>query len=130
MSTSIDDQYKQTNDLSSDGPAGDAVDNDYASRTGQSHIAVQKDEAPVEDPIDQTADSDETLGMPSLPLIDISTCVMCSLNVARDDEDAIERSNILDSRTRGATKQAGSYTEPGDEEGLPGADDGVSAVSQ
>ncbi|KAF2787433.1 hypothetical protein K505DRAFT_257718 [Melanomma pulvis-pyrius CBS 109.77] len=111
MSASIDNQYKQTNEFSNDGPAEDAVDNDYASRTGQSHIAVQKDEAPVEDPIDpRTADSDETL--------------------ARDDEDAIDSSNILDSRTRGATKQAGSYTEPGDDEGLPSADDGGSAVSQ
>lgn len=51
-------------------PAGDATDNDYASRTGQSEIPVQKDEASVEDPIDPaTADSDKTLGMlsPLLP---------------------------------------------------------------
>lgn len=44
-------------------PSGDAGDNDYASRTGQYQIPVQKDEAPVEDPIDpNTADSDEQLG--------------------------------------------------------------------
>ena len=47
---------------------------------------------------------------------------------ARDDKDAIDESNIIDSRTRGATKQAGTYAEPGDEEGLPGADDGTSAI--
>jgi hypothetical protein len=41
----------------------DTVQNDYKSRTGQSTIPVQNDEAPVEDPIDaNTADSDEQLG--------------------------------------------------------------------
>ena len=40
------------------------VDNDYASRTGQSAIPVTKDDAAIEDPIDpETADSDATLGM-------------------------------------------------------------------
>lgn len=43
---------------------GVAGDNDYASRTGQSEIPVQKDEASIEDPIDaDTADSDKTLGL-------------------------------------------------------------------
>lgn len=52
-----------------DVPGGDPVDNDYKSRTGQHHIPVQSDEAPVSDPIDPaTADSDETLGMPVFPL--------------------------------------------------------------
>ena len=65
MSASADDAYEQKNDATGgDVPAGDAVDNDYASRTGQSAIPVQKDEKPVEDPIDPaTADSDKTLGM-------------------------------------------------------------------
>ena len=50
----------------SDLPAGDAVDNDYVSRTGQKeHIPVQSDEASIEDPIDSaTADSDQVLGTP------------------------------------------------------------------
>ena len=63
--SSADDQYEQQNDVTGgDVPAGDAGDNDYKSRTGQSHIPVQSDQAPVEDPIDPaTADSDETLGM-------------------------------------------------------------------
>ncbi|KAF2716369.1 hypothetical protein K431DRAFT_307855 [Polychaeton citri CBS 116435] len=79
-------------------PSGDAVDNNYKSRTGQSHIPVQSDEAPIEDPIDaDTADSDEQLG--------------------KDDADAIDKSNIIDERTRGASKK-GDYREPGDEEGL------------
>lgn len=64
--SSADDQYEQKNDVTGgDVPAGDAVDNDYKSRTGQSHIPVQSDEAHVADPIDPaTADSDETLGTP------------------------------------------------------------------
>lgn len=44
-------------------PAGVDRDNDYVSRSGQSQIPVQKDEAPIEDPIDPaTADTDEQLG--------------------------------------------------------------------
>lgn len=67
MSASADDQYEQQNDLTGgDVPAGNAGDNDYTSRTGQYQIPVQKDEAPVNDPIDPaTADSDQTLGMSS-----------------------------------------------------------------
>ncbi|KAF2687469.1 hypothetical protein K458DRAFT_401978 [Lentithecium fluviatile CBS 122367] len=108
---SADDQYEQQNDFTSNAPVGDAVDNDYASRTGQSQIPVQKDEASVEDPYDPaTADSDEQL--------------------VQDEKDAIDRSNIMDTRTRGAAKKAGTYAEPGDEEGLPGPEDGTSAIRQ
>ncbi|KAJ6258983.1 hypothetical protein Dda_5878 [Drechslerella dactyloides] len=45
--------------------------------------------------------------------------------LARDDAEAIDESNIIDSRTRGA-KPVHSYREPGDEEGLPGPEDGTS----
>ncbi|KAF2645162.1 hypothetical protein P280DRAFT_477110 [Massarina eburnea CBS 473.64] len=90
-------------------PAVDAKDNDYVSRTGQNEIPVQSDDVAVEGGYDAaTANSDEQL--------------------ARDEIDTIDRSNIVDSRTRGATKKAGTYTEPGDEEGLPGAEDGTSAI--
>lgn len=44
---------------------GDAVDNDYQSRTGQQQygIPVQKDEAPIESTeYDNGGDSDEQLG--------------------------------------------------------------------
>ncbi|KAL9138254.1 MAG: hypothetical protein Q9175_000530 [Cornicularia normoerica] len=107
--SSADDQYEQQNDMTGgDVPSGDAMDNDYKSRTGQHHIPVQSDEAPVSDPIDPaTADSDETL--------------------AKDDSDAIDQSNIIGGRTRGA-KPSGGYTEPGDEEGLPGPEDGTSST--
>ncbi|CZT15734.1 uncharacterized protein RCC_01568 [Ramularia collo-cygni] len=83
--------------------------NDYVSRTGQKDIVpVQSDDAGVEDPIDaETADSDAQL--------------------ERDEEQAIDSSNIIEERTRGAAKSDGTYTEPGDEEGLPGAEDGTSS---
>ena len=66
MSKAADNQYEQQNDMTGgDVPGGDSIDNDYKSRTGQSHIPVQSDEAPVSDPIDPaSADSDETLGTP------------------------------------------------------------------
>lgn len=48
---------------SNDIPSGGVVDNDYASRTGQSQIPVQKDEAPVEaTEYDNGGDSDKQLG--------------------------------------------------------------------
>lgn len=46
--------------------------------------------------------------------------------IERDDKDAIDESNIIEERTRGATQPGGTYTEPGDEEGLP-SDDGRSS---
>ncbi|KAM0800428.1 hypothetical protein BDR22DRAFT_247814 [Usnea florida] len=107
--SSADDQYEQQNDVTGgDVPAGDSMDNDYKSRTGQSHIPVQSDDAPVSDPIDPaTADSDATL--------------------AQDDKEAIDQSNIIGGRTRGA-KPSGGYQEPGDEQGLPGPEDGTSST--
>ncbi|KAL9096608.1 MAG: hypothetical protein Q9165_001095 [Trypethelium subeluteriae] len=97
---SADDQYEQVNDqVSGDVPSGDVTDAGYVSRTGQKTgpVPVASDNDPVEDPIDPTkADSDEAL--------------------AQDDKDAIDKSNIIGSRTRGAAKSSGTYTEPGDEE--------------
>lgn len=43
--------------------------------------------------------------------------------------NAIDESNIIEDRTRGAAKTGGTYREPGDEEGLGGPDDGRSAVA-
>ncbi|KJX92297.1 hypothetical protein TI39_contig5875g00011 [Zymoseptoria brevis] len=90
-------------------PSGSVTNDDYVSRPGQKDtIPVQSDDAGVEDPIDaETADSDATL--------------------EKDEQAAMDKSNIIDERTRGAAKQKGAYTEPGDEEGLPGAEDGTSS---
>lgn len=111
-------EYQQQNEV----PA----DNDYASRTGQSTIPVLKDDAPLEPSIDRaTADSDQQLGK----LYPCSTIPFYVLTIQeRDDKEAIDKGNIIEGRTRGATKQAGTYAEPGDEEGLPGPEDGTSAL--
>jgi hypothetical protein len=51
-----------------DAPTGDVVDDDYKSRTGQSAIPVQSDEAPVEaTEYDDGGDSDKQLGKPYGP---------------------------------------------------------------
>jgi len=47
--------------------------------------------------------------------------------IERDEKDAIDKSNIIEERTRGAAQPGGTYQEPGDEEGLP-TDDGTSSV--
>ncbi|KAH7077846.1 hypothetical protein BKA63DRAFT_272994 [Paraphoma chrysanthemicola] len=98
-----------------DAPTGDVVDDDYKSRTGQSEIPVQSDGAAVESTeYDNGGDSDAQL--------------------AKDENEAIDESNILDERTRGATKKAGTYTEPSDEEGIDdltaGGQDGTSSGRQ
>lgn len=63
--SAADDQYEIQDEIPSGNvPSGEPTDNDYASRSGQYQIPVQKDETPVSDPIDPaTADSDEMLGM-------------------------------------------------------------------
>jgi hypothetical protein len=93
---------------------GVAADNDYASRTGQSEIPVQKDEAAIEDPINpDTADSDKVLGMYHILHY---TPVIANKPSEQDEKAAMNEDNILDERTRGAAKPKGSYTEPGDDE--------------
>ena len=53
-------------------------------------------------------------------------------NSERDDKEAIDKSNILKSRTRHAKPQGPGYSEGPDEDDLPAAardgDDGTSAV--
>lgn len=51
---------------------------------------------------------------------------MTNFGTARDDNEAIDESNIIDQKTRHA-KPTGEYREPGDEEGLPGPEDGTSS---
>lgn len=63
----------------SDIPKGDAVDNDYQSRTGQSEIPVQRDEAAVEaTEYDNGGDSDEQLGKLHAMLRTSSILTQCS----------------------------------------------------
>jgi hypothetical protein len=44
----------------------DTIDNDYASRTGQSEIPVVKDETAIEQPLGSDPGSDQALGMSTL----------------------------------------------------------------
>ncbi|KAL1843708.1 hypothetical protein VTK73DRAFT_2787 [Phialemonium thermophilum] len=93
-----------------DAPSGEFHDDSYAKMGGsEGPVPVQSDNAKVEDPIDsRTADSDAQL--------------------ARDEDEAIDQSNILrGGRTRHA-KPRQQYREPGDEEGMPPPDDGTSAT--
>lgn len=58
-----DSEYQPAGEGLEGSTGADTIQNDYKSRTGQSQIPVQSDEAPVEDPIDaNSADSDEQLG--------------------------------------------------------------------
>jgi hypothetical protein len=111
-------------------PTGDFQDNEYQSRTGQSEIPVQSDDKPVEDPIDpDTADSDAQLGRAFHHLWHRRGAYQLTLWTEADEKNAIDQSNIIEERTRGATKSSGTYQEPGDEEGLPGPEDGTSRVA-
>jgi hypothetical protein len=51
------------------------------------------------------------------------------IGVGRDDTDAVDQSNVIDERTRDA-KPSGWYCEPGDEQGLPGGEDGTGVGAQ
>lgn len=92
--SSPDDQYEQWNDFTGDAPTSDISDNNYTSRTGQFQIPIQKDDAPVEDPIDSaTADSDETLSMFISMFKETSECMKSqrlTFKKARDENEAID----------------------------------------
>jgi hypothetical protein len=73
-----------------------------------------------------------TLSRPTLtpslvcPILMYKHNMITNIFLERDDKDAIDESNIIEERTRGATQPGGTYTEPGDEEGLP-SDNGRSS---
>lgn len=50
--------------------------------------------------------------------------------IEKDDADAIDKSNIMEGRTRGAAKDKGGYREPGDEEGIPDDEGSSSGAAQ
>jgi len=111
-------------------PTGEVQDNEYQSRTGQSEIPVQSDDKAVEDPIDpDTADSDAQLGRSTHDAAHLLVWTSLTPLTEADDKNAIDQSNVINERTRGAAKSSGTYQEPGDEEGLPGPDDGTSRVA-
>ncbi|KAL9613909.1 MAG: hypothetical protein Q9167_001587 [Letrouitia subvulpina] len=97
-SREADDQYEAQNDAAAE-VTGDVTDSSYAHPETKGQIPVQGDNVNVEDPIDvNTANSDAQL--------------------AQDDADAIDQSNVIGSRTRGAKPTTG-YSEGPDEDDLP-----------
>jgi hypothetical protein len=76
---------------------------------------------PFEEGVDAaTADSDAQLGTS----LGCNNCWPIAIannsgETERDDNEAIDKSNIVDGRTRGAKPDGGSYREPGDDEALP-----------
>jgi len=58
----------------------------------------------------------------------LSANIYILTNTAKEDMEAMDSSNIIDKRTRGASP-TGDYKEPGDTEGLPD-NDGTSAIAR
>ncbi|CCC11548.1 hypothetical protein SMACR_04537 [Sordaria macrospora] len=83
--------------LPNEAPAGQVNDPSYKTKGSTEAVPVIDDDAPVEDPIrPEEADSDKQL--------------------AKDEAEAIDKSNIIGERTRHAIKSAGTYQEPSDEQ--------------
>ena len=106
--------------LPADAPDGQLHDDSYTTRQSDP-VPVQKDDANVEDPINpEQADSEEQLGAFDIGFSYRTAAAQSELAhytdyfAERDEKDAIDESNILDERTRGA-KPAGTYAEPPDE---------------
>ncbi|KAJ3577144.1 hypothetical protein NPX13_g3418 [Xylaria arbuscula] len=78
-------------------PTGEFNDNSYATERQAEAVPVVGDEASIEDPIQpEEADSDQQL--------------------ARDENDAIDKSNIVNDRLRSDKPPKGALREPADEE--------------
>ena len=93
-------------------------------------------DVPIDEPDAEKADSDEQLRTAS-PLIPLSSTPTPHViypmpgfyhdlaaqdtdnATGKDDADAIDESNIISERTRGARPAKGSMREPGDDEGIP-----------
>ncbi|KAK7900276.1 hypothetical protein LTR67_004022 [Exophiala xenobiotica] len=92
-----DDKYEAQNDDKFD-PSGDLNDSSYV-RPGDSTVPVQKDSAPVEDPMQAPKSNSDA-------------------QLEQDEREAIDRGNVVKGRTRHA-KPTGSYSEGPDEDQLP-----------
>ncbi|KAL2424520.1 hypothetical protein ABEF95_011365 [Exophiala dermatitidis] len=93
-----DDRYEAQNDPKTE-VSGDINDDSYV-RSGDKTIPVQKDSAPVEDPIQPPQSN-------------------TNAQLEQDEREAIDKSNIVKGgRTRGA-QPTGSYSEGPDEDDLP-----------
>ncbi|KAL9128259.1 MAG: hypothetical protein Q9217_003021 [Psora testacea] len=118
-SREAEDRYEAENDNKTD-ITGDINDSSYAHPETKGHIPVQSDTAPVEDPIDVSiSNTDEQLGLWSLAPLYCVSFLYFNHSAAQDEKDAIDKSNIIGSRTRGAKPTATGYSEGPDEDDLP-----------
>ncbi|KAK0637002.1 hypothetical protein B0T17DRAFT_651661 [Bombardia bombarda] len=101
---------QQQQQQSGEAPTGEVHDNSYVSRPGHKHEPMQ------------VVSDNERLNSGANP-----AAANSDAQLQRDENDAIDKSNIIDERLRGAEPSHG-YKEPGDEEGLP-ANDGTSRIS-
>jgi len=92
-----DDVYESKNDDAVD-ISGEIQDNSYVS-SDHYPLPVQEDSKPVEESLRADPNSDAALD--------------------QDEKEAIDRSNIVEERTRGAAVTAGAYSEGPDEDDLP-----------
>ncbi|RDL34997.1 uncharacterized protein BP5553_06928 [Venustampulla echinocandica] len=77
------------------------TNNDYVNpRQGGEPVPIIKDETEVDHPRERNKPNS-------------------SARLQDDDTEAINKGNILKGRTRHATKRSGTYTGPGDNEGIP-----------
>lgn len=120
-----EDIYEAENDASP--VPGFEADNSYVGETNpnlKTIVPVQKDEDPVDDPIQPPlANSDEQLGM-FLLLASVRAVFRADLFliIAQDERDAIDQSNILkgDRLRRAEPRTRNGYNEGPDEDDLPG----------
>lgn len=97
-----------------DAPEGQVQDSSY--ETGRNEpIPVQKDDDPVEDPVNpRDADNDKELGnIRSLITPSVYHSANTNGNSEQDEKEAIKGSNIIKGRTRGA-KPLDTYQEKSD----------------
>jgi len=99
-----------SNNLANDAPDGQINDASYKSKSKEP-IPVVADDEGIEDPVrPERADSDEQLGEP----VPQQGSASILIDIDQDEKDAIDKSNIIEERTRGA-KPTGTYKEPSDE---------------
>ena len=111
-----DDDYEARNDAATD-VTGSVNDDSYATSRNET-IPVQKDSDAVEDPIQAPdSNSDAQLGESKKSSF-VSQPRYLTVSTERDENDAIDQSNVMGQRTRGA-KPGGSYSEGPDEDDLP-----------
>jgi len=92
-----DEIYESKNDDAAN-KSGELLDNSYVSSDNYP-VPVQEDSTPIEDSLKVDPNSDAAL--------------------VQDEKEAIDKSNIIKERTRGATVTAGAYSEGRDEDDLP-----------